>query len=268
MTDTEQLALSIDGAIATLSINRPDRYNAITVELMQAIIDQAQTISLRDDVRAVILRAEGKHFSVGADQKAGAPEGRTRDERPTLLARRRQTELGQNMLRAIREIRQPTICAVQGVATGGGACIAMACDFRVAAEDARFGFGEVKLGMNLMWQAVPLCTALIGPARAKRMIMSGALFGAQTVEPWGLIDEVIERAELDNAALRWAAEYAALPPVAVQMIKRSVNAVSGALDAAVMHMDADQFLLVTGSEDSREARQAFLEKREPTYSGR
>lgn len=262
------LSVAVADGIATLTIDRSERYNAITVELMEDLIEQARALARDDEIRAVVLRAEGKHFSVGADQKAGAPEGQRSGEKPTLLARRRQTEVGQNLLRALRELRQPTICAVQGVATGGGACIAMACDFRVAADNARFGFGEVKLGMNLMWQAVPLCTALVGPARAKRLIMSGALFPAGDVEPWGLVDEVVPLDSLDTAAQRWAAEYAALPPVAVQMIKRSINAITGALDSAVMHMDADQFLLVTGSEDSKEARQAFLEKREPTFTGR
>ncbi|MEM6708975.1 MAG: enoyl-CoA hydratase/isomerase family protein [Pseudomonadota bacterium] len=258
------LKTAINGSIATISLDRPERYNAITVELMEALIEQAQLLSADDSVRAVVIRGEGKHFSVGADQKAGAPEG---GSKPTLLARRRQTEVGQRLLQAIRAIRQPTICAVQGVATGGGACIAMACDFRIAADDARVGFGEVKLGMNLMWHAVPLCTALVGPARAKRLIMSGALFDADAVMRWGLVDEVCARENLDQRAQAWANEYAALPPVAVQMIKRSINAVSGALDDAIMHMDADQFLLVTASDDSREARKAFLEKRDAHYTG-
>ncbi|MEM1436270.1 MAG: enoyl-CoA hydratase/isomerase family protein [Pseudomonadota bacterium] len=260
------LNCTIDGPIATLTLARSERYNAITVELMQALIDQAAALSDQDDVRAVILNAEGKHFSVGADQKSGAPEGASTG-RPSLLARRRQTELGQRLMRALRELRQPTICAIQGVATGGGACIAMACDFRVADSTARLGFGEVKLGMNLMWQAVPLCTALIGPARAKRMIMTGALFPAAQVEPWGLLDEVVAPEDLAGAARRWADEYAALPPVAVQMIKRSINAVTGPLDAAIMHMDADQFLLATATQDSREGRKAFLEKRTPRFTG-
>lgn len=260
------LNVTIDGPIAMLTLARPERFNAITIELMEALIEQATNLSNDDSVRAVILAAEGKHFSVGADQKAGAPEG-SRSEKPSLLARRRQTELGQRLLRALREIRQPTICAIQGVATGGGACIAMACDFRIADHSARLGFGEVKLGMNLMWQAVPLCTALIGPARAKRMIMTGALFPADEVAPWGLLDEVVAPEDLAKTVRGWAEEYAALPPVAVQMIKRSVNAVTGALDAAIMHMDADQFLLATGSEDSKEGRRAFLEKRPPVFTG-
>ena len=181
--------------------------------------------------------------------------------------RRRGAELGATLMHAIQEIHQPTICAVQGIATGAGACIPSACDFRVGADDARIGYGEVKLGINLMWNALPLCVRLVGAARAKRMLMTGKLFDAATLERWGFLDEVVPRAELDAAARRWAEEYAALPPMAVQMIKRSVNHVVGALDRAVMHMDADQWLLASQSEDSREAVSAFFAKRKPTFSG-
>jgi enoyl-CoA hydratase/carnithine racemase len=99
------------------------------------------------------------------------------------------------------------------------------------------------------------------------MIMSGRLFDASTLERWGYLDEVVPRAQLDAAAQRWAEEYAALPPLAVQMIKRSVNHVAGALDRAVMHMDADQWLLASQSSDFREAVTAFFDKRKPEFSG-
>jgi enoyl-CoA hydratase/carnithine racemase len=129
------------------------------------------------------------------------------------------------------------------------------------------GYGEVKLGINLMWNALPLAVHLVGAARAKRMLMTGKLFDAVTLERWGFLDEVVPRAELDAAARRWADEYAALPPLAVQMIKRSVNHVAGALDRAVMHMDADQWLLAAQSEDFREAVSAFFAKRKPEFTG-
>lgn len=250
------------GAIATIWLAREHRHNAITPGLMEALIDAAHSLSERDHVRAVIIRGRGRHFSVGADLKAPRPE-----ERPTLLTRRRQTELGSRLMRALQQIRQPTVCALHGVAHGGGACIATACDFRVAAATARVGYGEVRLGMPLMWHAVPPCVRLIGPARAKQMIMSGRTFEAPTLHQWGFFDEVVAESELDTRATAWAEEYAALPPVAVQMIKRSINAVSGAMDEAIMHMDADQFLLATGTDDYREGVAAFLEKRAPDFKG-
>jgi enoyl-CoA hydratase/carnithine racemase len=251
-----------EGAVATVTIARAERRNAVTPSMMQAIIDAAAAFRDDEQTRAVIVRADGRDFSVGADLARPQP-----DPPPTLLMRRRAAELGGRLMRAIQEIPQPTICAVKGIATGAGACIASACDFRVAALDARIGYGEVRMGMNLMWRAVPLCVHLVGPARAKRMIMTGQLIDATTLERWGFLDEVVPASELDDAARRMADQYAALPPLAVQMIKRSIDQVAGALDQAVMHMDADQWLLSTTSEDYREAVAAFFGKRAPTFRG-
>jgi enoyl-CoA hydratase/carnithine racemase len=114
---------------------------------------------------------------------------------------------------------------------------------------------------------VPVCVHLVGPARAKRMIMTGKLFDAATMERWGFLDEVVPRAELAAAARRWADEYASLPPIAVQMIKRSIDMVAGPMDRALMHMDADQWLLASTSADFREAVAAFFEKRKPEFRG-
>ncbi|HLZ83752.1 MAG TPA: enoyl-CoA hydratase/isomerase family protein [Caulobacteraceae bacterium] len=251
-----------DGPIATVTLDRAARRNAINVQMMRELIAAAEGFAADQETRVVIVRAQGGDFSVGAD--LAQPPAATA---PSLLMRRRGAELGAALMRALQEIHQPTICAVQGVATGAGACIATACDFRVGTENVRIGYGEVKLGINLMWRAAPACVHLVGPARAKRMIMTGALFDAATLERWGFLDEVAPLADLDARALAWAEEYAALPPMAVQMIKRSVNQIAGALDHAIMHMDADQWLLATLSKDYREAVTAFFEKRPPTFTG-
>jgi enoyl-CoA hydratase/carnithine racemase len=231
--------------------------------MMRELIAVAEGFAADEETRVVILRAAGGDFSVGAD--LAQPPSSVGPA--SLVMRRRAAGLGGALMRALQEIHQPTICAVQGVATGAGACIATACDFRVGADNARIGYGEVKLGINLMWNAAPVCVHLVGPARAKRMIMTGKLFDAVTLERWGFLDEVVPLADLDARALAWAEEYAALPPNAVQMIKRSINHVSGALDRAIMHMDADQWVLAATSKDYREAVSAFFEKRKPSFTG-
>jgi enoyl-CoA hydratase/carnithine racemase len=209
-------------------------------------------LSLRDDeeCRAVIICGAGPHFSVGADMSP--PVGPT-VEPPSLLMRRRAVELGARLMRAIQEIPQPTIAMAHGVAAGAGACIASAADFRVAADTARVSYGEMKLGMSLMWNALPVCVSLVGIARAKQMLMSGALFDAPVLERWGFFDEIVPAEALSTTARAWADRYANLPPIPVQMIKRSVNAVAGALGPALMHLDADQFLLTQKSSDFSEA---------------
>jgi enoyl-CoA hydratase/carnithine racemase len=251
------------GPIATVTLNRAERRNAINAPMMAELEGLSRGFAADEQTRVVIFRAEGRDFSVGADLTAPPSAGGP----ASLLMRRRTATFGAALMRAIQEIPQPTICAVHGIATGAGACIASACDFRIGAETARIGYGEVKLGINLMWNAVPICVHLVGPARAKRMIMTGALFDAATLERWGFLDEVTAAADLDARAQAWARTYAALPPIAVQMIKRSVNQVAGALDQAIMHMDADQWLLATQSDDYREAVAAFFEKRDPAFKG-
>ena len=249
------------GQVTTISLNRPERRNALTREMMSDLERCSRQLADDEATRAVVIRAEGRDFSVGVDL------AQPRAAESSLLMRRRTAELGGRLIRAIQEIPQPTICAVQGIATGGGACIATACDFRLATSGARMGYGEVRMGMNLMWSAAPICLRLIGPARAKRMIMTGALFDAATLERWGMVDEVAPEGDLDARVRAWADEYASLPPLAVQMIKRSLNEVAGGSDRAVMHMDADQWLLATASEDHREAVSAFFDKRLPSFTG-
>jgi enoyl-CoA hydratase/carnithine racemase len=260
---SELFLLERHGAIATVTINRSERRNALTNAMLEELEAIARNFAADEQSRVVIIRATGDDFSVGSDIKAMGGDG----SRPSALMTRRRAEAGARLMRSLQEIHQPTVCAVQGVATGGAACIATACDFRIATRTARMGYGEVKIGINLMWQALPVCVQLVGPARAKQLIMSGKLFPAAILEQWGFIDEICEPEELDARAMAWAEEYAALPPMAVQMIKRSINRFSGALDQAVMHADTDQWMLATRTEDFREALSAFAEKRPGDFKG-
>ena len=265
MAATGHFRVELDGAVAILTHDRSDRRNALTSATLNQLQGIAEQLRNEPGIRAVIIRAEGGDFSVGMDIGAMGSSGAAAAT-PTVQARR-AAELGGRLMRALREIPQPVICAVQGVANGGGACIAMAADFRLGSDDARIGFGEVRLGINLMWQALPLAVQTVGLARAKRMVMTGALFDAATLKDWGFFETVVPRANLDSTAHQLAEEFTALPPIAVQMIKRSANAYAGALDQAVMHADADQWLLASRSDDCAEAVSAFFAKRTPNFNG-
>lgn len=255
--------LEQQGHIVTITLDRPEKRNALTPATLMQLKGMAEALADNLEARAVIIRAEGKDFSVGADiggMGAGA-------EPPPTVQVRRTAESGGRLMRAIREIHQPTICVIQGIATGGAACIATACDFRIGTPDARIGYGEVKLGINLMWHALPLAIQTVGLSRAKQMVMTGALFDAEAMHDWGFFDQIVAMEKRDDAALAMAETYAALPPVAVQMIKRSANAYAGALDQAIMHADTDQWLLGTRTADFKEGVGAFFEKRPPRFTG-
>ncbi len=253
----KNLVLTHDGPVATVTLNRPGKLNALSVELMDEIRICAEKFRDDTDTRVVIFAGAGKHFCAGAD--LSDPARAALLDAP-LIERRRATHLGQRMIRALLEIEQITIAAIHGVCLGGAACIATALDFRLGAEGCTAGYPEIDLGMNLSWFGLPLCVRLVGPARAKRMVILGQKEPAATLLQWGFLDEVVPAAELLPRARALAAQYAAKPPMAAQMIKRSVNAISGALDQAVMHMDTDQFLLTTTTDEHAEAMRAFRDK--------
>lgn len=250
------------GHVTLVRLNRPAASNALNTELMSDLEQVSRGFLGDEQTRVVVFTGIGKHFSAGADLKQPAlmPP-------PSLVMRRRQHGLGARMIRAIVEIPQVTIAAVNGAALGGGACIPTACDFRIGADDCFCGYPEVNLGINLAWHALPLCVRLIGPARAKRMMMLGAREDARTLLGWGFLDDVVPAAQLQDKVIALAEQYARQPPVAVQMIKQSINAVSAAMDDALMHMDADQNILTTLTDDRTEGLAAFFEQRLGTFKG-
>jgi len=261
---TDEITLKRDGDICFVCFNRPERNNTLKLSTLATLEQIARSFTDDIETKVVIFHANGKHFSFGADlrdiQKQAA-------KNLPLVLRRRQMALGAELLKSIQNIPQVTICALQGTAVGGAVAIASACDFRIASTDCQMSYGEVKLGMPLMWHALPLCVQLIGPARAKKMIMSGRPENANTLLHWGFVDEISNADAVRGNAVKMAGIYTSLPPVAVQAIKKSINAYSGALDQAVMHMDTDQFLLLQNSEDAKEAFMALTEKRSGKFTG-
>lgn len=260
----DHLDIQRDGHVATVTFDRPEKRNALSRALMGEITEAARAFQDDTEIRAVVFTGRGEHFSAGADlaERGGVPPGAG-----TRLGLRRALRAGPEMIRAVRAIPQITVAAVNGAALGGGACIATACDFRIGASDSFCGYPEVNRGMNLQWVSLPLCVALIGPARAKRMIGLGRNEDAQTLLRWGFYDEVVEPDALLDAARAMAGDYAQQPPMAVQMIKQSVNAVACALDESIMHMDLDQWMLTASTDDFREGIRAFFEKRKPEFTG-
>jgi len=247
--------------IAVVTLNRPEKLNALSIDLMKEV--EAVTEEFQDDVetRVVIFRGEGKHFSAGRDLAD------TKHQPKTILEAQRRTHIGKSMIRKLFEMNQITIAAIHGSALGGGACIVSAFDFRIGTKGCTVGYPEAVLGMSLSWASLPLCVHLIGPAKAKQMVILGQKIRAQTLYEWGFLDEISTQSNLMEQAFKMANAYAAMPPIAAQMIKKSVNAISSSLDQSIMHMDSDQVLLCHTTEDLKEGIQAFFEKREGKFTG-
>ena len=252
------------GRIAIVRLVRDDRSNALSLEVLRQLTQAARSLEADPDLAAVILTGNRSVFTMGADLKD--PE--LRAARTARLAERRVLmQTGGRMCRAWEELEPLTICAIEGWCVGGGAAIAVSCDLRVAARNAMLYVPEIERGMNLSWGAVPRITHLVGPAKAKRIIMLAEKMPAVTAQAWGLVDELADTGGALDAALAWADRAAGMPPVQMRMIKQAINASAFALDRAVRHGDFDQYALAAGSADFAEATQAFLDKRAPRFTG-
>lgn len=260
----EFLTIEKEGHVATVTLNRPEKLNALSVKLMQELCDVADAFQQDIETRVIVFRGEGKCFCAGVDLSdpdlqsiAGAG----------LLERQRKAAIGPRMIEKLHNLSQITIASIKGGAVGGGAVMASALDFRIGEENTFVCYPEINLGMNLSWHGLPLCMRLVGPAKAKRLTILGNKEKAKKLLEWGFLDKVLHVEEHEFYVKQFAQSYAKQPPVAAQMIKRSVNALSGSLDASVMHMDTDQFLLTNTSKDFQEGVQAYLEKRPPEFTG-
>ena len=249
--------------IAIVRFNRPESLNALNRGLMREIEKLTEEFYGDTETRVVIFTGKGKYFSAGADLFE-----KPTIETPTVLEKIRYLKTGPRMIWKIYEMEQITIAAINGAAMGGGCCIATACDFRIGDEGCVAGFPEVKLGMNLSWISVPMVTHIIGPVNAKKMIILARNNSAETLLKWGFIEEIVKPKEnLIKRAIELAQDYAEMPPIAAQMVKRSVNETVSALDRAIMHQDREQFYLTSLTEDYKEGIKSFFEKRKGKFKG-
>ena len=255
----KHLKIKKEGHICWVYLNRPNSLNALNTEILKELTEF--NASLRSDLesRVVIYTGSGDNFSSGADLKE-------KREQVTRLEAWRNN-FGKPAIWSFLEVNQITIAAINGYCLGGAACIASACDFRIASEAAILGYPEINLGINLNWLGLPLAVRLIGPAKAKKIVISGENENASTLLSWGFYDEVHAKDKLMEAANKMANLYASKPPIAAQMIKRSVNELTYSGDDAIMHMDYDQTLLTNETKDRKEAIKSFFEKRDPNYKG-
>lgn len=260
----QYLTLKRHGRILQVNFRSENPVNSLSNALMRELTQLARELQYDAEISAIILTGADTIFSGGMDLKD--PEVADRDSR-TMAEQRQLLKVGPDMCAAWEALEQVTICAIEGWCIGGGAALAVSCDWRVAASDARFYVPELKLGMNMSWQSVPRFNHLIGPSRTKQLLILAEPIDADTGSAWGLFDYVTAPGASTTKAQELAEQVASMPPVPVRMAKRAINASATALDNAVSFMDADQFLLAQGSQDAKEGFTAFFEKREAKFTG-
>lgn len=251
---------SVDGAVATLTINRPDKLNALNIPTRQAIIDHLDELKEDDTIRVVIVTGAGKKaFVAGAD--ISEFEGRSPVDQFNVMH-------GPNAFGAADNFPKPIIAAINGFCLGGGCELAMSCDIRIASDAARFGQPEINLGLIPGGGGTQRLPRLVGLGAAYKLLYTGDIIKADEALRIGLVDEVVPADQLLPRVGELAAAIAKKSPIALRLIKEAVRAsVRTPLDDGLRH-EISLFGLVFSSEDKKEGVDAFLNKRQPNFVGR
>jgi len=262
--DWKYLHLQRNGRVLAVSFDAGNPVNSLSNALMRELTSLAMQLQEDSELSAIVLSGRAGMFSGGMDLKD--PElAAARDY--SVAEKRQLVKTGPKLCAAWEALEPVTIVAIEGWCVGGGMALAVACDWRVAASDASLYVPELKLGMNMSWQSVPRFVNLIGPARTKQLLLLAEPLSAEDAHNWGLVDYLAPRGTALDTAFALAERAAAMPPVALRMIKRAVNTSANALNDATSFMDADQFLLAQGMDDAREGASAFFEKRDGHFQG-
>jgi enoyl-CoA hydratase len=249
-----RVVLATEDNIATLTLDRPAKLNAIGPEMVAELARLLAEIDADREIRALIITGSaGRAFSVGADINAWSAL-------EPLDMWREWIRDGHRVLERLSTLRQPTIAAINGYAFGGGLELALAADIRIAADSATFALPETKIGTLPGWAGTKRLPEAIGVSRAKQMIFSGSSIDAAIAERWGLVNEVVALDALMDRCRSLASGIAANAPVSVQLAKAIINGDEAAPEALAG-------ALAAGTEDGREGIAAFREKRSPRFIG-
>jgi len=257
----ETLELSADGPIARLTLNRPERLNALGGTMLRELAQAARWYDTQTHVREVIVSGAGRSFSAGADLRDSPVAAASPRSGNSWAERREVGQLGLRMADAVESMRAVTIAQVHGFAVGGGVVLVAACDLRVAADDAVFSIPEIELGIPLAWGGIPRLVREIGPALTKELVMTCRRFTPAEAKAAGFLNRVVPAAQLAAEAEALAREVAAMPSVPVIITKEHVNAVTRSMGAgSTSFADGDALLGAAFDPESLEAARKYLER--------
>ena len=257
----DSLLVAVADGVATLTVNRPDKLNALNDQVVSELHQAAVALGQAPDVRGVVLTGAGpKAFIAGADIADLARQG--------VLQGRQRSLMGQAMLRAFEAMGKPVLAAVNGYCLGGGCELAMACHVRIASENAKFGQPEVKLGITPGYGGTQRLPRIVGRGNALHLLLTGEQIGAAEALRIGLVSKVVPADQLLGEADRLMRAILANGPLA---LKLTIEAVDRGLDLTLedgLRLEADAFGLVSATDDMKEGLTAFLEKRPARFQGK
>lgn len=258
---TEKIIAKVEDNIGWLIFNNPQRRNAVSLEMWQAMPTVIEAFATEPAVRVIVLTGMGpKAFVAGADI---SEFDKVRNSPENVASYNQQSGLASQ---AIRNVKKPTIAMIRGVCVGGGVGIALNCDLRIAAEDARFAIPAAKLGLGYSHSGLKQLVDLVGPAYAKEIFYTARLFSASEAHGMGLINRVVPTAVLESYVRDYCQAIAQNAPLTIQAVKEIVEQITAEAQLDVAYCEQ----LVKNcfdSEDYVEGRQAFMEKRKPVFRG-
>lgn len=268
MADNPDLQESVADGIATLTMNRPHARNALTRDMMYGLCEALPRLAADANVRVVVLTGAGGAFCAGGDVKGfaqaaanGVPEA-TFEEKSHDLRNRMEVS------RILHEMPKPTLAIIPGAAAGAGLSLALACDMRIAAAEAKMTTAFSKIGLSGDFGGSYFLTHLVGAATARELYFTGRVLLADEALKLGMVNRVCSAEELPVAAAAFAQELTTLPTVAIGYMKKNLNnALAGSL-SDVLDSEATSMIRTFETEDHKGAAQAFVEKRAPSFSGR
>ena len=258
MSDDELVRVERDGRVAVVLLNRPKQLNALSGEVMDALVAALRELDDDREIRAIVLGGNERAFAAGADI------GELAAGTPITLYENRRIDAWD----AIRAVRTPIVAAVSGFCLGGGCELAMLCDLIVAAESAKFGQPEINLGVLPGAGGTQRLTRAVGKSVAMDMILTGRMLSAREALSFGLVARVVAQEAWLVEAKRVAAEIAAKSPISVRLAKEAVDKAFEAPLSVGVEFERRAFYLARASEDATEGLNAFIEKRVPKFEGK
>lgn len=263
MADFETIKYGVHDGLATITLARADKRNAINAQMFTELGDAAERAANDPGIRVVLVTGEGESFSAGIDVLLLNQLSGTRGARFRSFVR-----TAQRPHYILASMDKPTVAAVQGHAVGAGFQLALACDLRVAAEDVRFGMLEVRFGIIPDLGGLHRLSRLIGPARTKEIVWTGRNVEAPEAESLGLVNRVVPADTLEKEAEAYARELVNAPPLPVSLTKTLIGRTHETSLETSLERDAQAQAACIESEDHREAVEAYLEKRPARFHGR
>lgn len=261
-TLTEKLVARKEGGIGWIVFNNPARHNAVSLEMWQSLTQVLNAYASDPEVRVIILKGEGEKAFV-----AGADISQFKEKRSSPEAVEHYNTTADEASRALRGATKPTIAMIRGYCIGGGTGIAVSCDIRVAAEDAKFGVPAAKLGLGYRFDGIKRLADIVGPSFAAEIFYTGRQFSGQEAMQMGLVNRLVPVADLERYTLDLANTIVNNAPLTIASVKRALLEYSKnpqERDLALCQKMVDACYV---SDDYREGQTAFMEKRKPVFKG-